>query len=76
MKVSIYGGEGFPLYEIYPYDETPLFSNIEVDEKTLERWRQAFDNFSKVQKEITEHLENQNQSDKVWANGIWNGFNL
>ena len=76
MKICIMSGEAFPIYEI----QSRLISDegvIEVDQETLEKWKVAFENFSKAQEEIVEHLEKQNQADQVWsANGIWCGYHI
>lgn len=72
MKISIYGGEAFPIYEIHKDGYTV----IEVDKETLERWRQAFEAFSKVQEEIVDALGQQGASDKIWFGGTWDGYKL
>lgn len=72
MKIGIYGGEAFPVYEIY----TKGFTEIEVEKGRLERWKHAFDLFETVQQEIVQHLEVQGRADKVWANGNWIGFHV
>lgn len=75
MKVYIYGGEAFPVYEVSASDENDKY-NIEVDAETLKRWRAAFENFSLVQDEIVAQLEKQGKGNQVWAGGTWTGFNL
>lgn len=72
MKIGIYSGEAFPIYEIH-YDG---FDEIEVDADTLQRWKTAFDQFSAIQKEITEQLRKQGFADNIWFQGIWNGFKI
>jgi hypothetical protein len=76
MKICIMSGEAFPIYEIQSR-EIGDEGIIEVDQETLERWRVAFENFSKAQEEIVEHLETQGFKDQVWsANGIWYGYHI
>lgn len=70
MKIGVYGGEAFPIYEIHEDG----FSEIEVDEKTLHRWKLAFDTFEKVQQEIIDKLRDQNHD--TWSQEAWNGFNI
>lgn len=72
MKIGIYGGEAFPVYQIW----SDGFSEIDVDEETLARWRSVFEEFSAVQQEITEKMEEQGQGHNVWSHGIWDGFRL
>jgi len=72
MKIGIYGGEAFPVYEIL----SEAASEIDVDEETLARWRITFEAFAAVQQEIIDKMKEQGQGHNVWANGLWNGFNL
>lgn len=71
MKIGIYGGEGFPIYEIYSNG----FSEIEVDDDTFKRWQKVFDQFSSVQEEIKQELKKQGKGDKVWDSD-WCGIHL
>jgi hypothetical protein len=70
MKVGIYGGEGFPIYSVH----SDGFTEIEVDVETLKRWKHAFQLFTQVQQEITREMNKQGEGDKIWAGGIWDGF--
>jgi hypothetical protein len=70
MKVGIYGGEAFPVYEVH----TDGFAEIEVDEDTLKKWKEVFYKFHEVQCDIVAHMKAQGHADKVWANGMWYGF--
>jgi len=76
MKICIMSGEAFPIYTV----QSRLIGDegiIEVDQETLERWKVAFENFSKAQEEIVEHLETQGFKDQVWsAYGIWYGYHI
>ena len=54
IKVSIYGGEAFPIYEVSGdevWDEV-----IEIERETYERWKKAFFEFENAQEEIVEAL--------------------
>lgn len=72
MKIGIYGGEAFPVYEIHGAD---MFDQIEVDDITLAKWKLAFDNFSKVQEEIIARLKEHGHS-TWWDGDPWEGFHL
>lgn len=73
MKISIYGGEAFPVYSVYPKDAA--FAEIEVSEETLQRWRDAFMAFSSAQREIIQTLEVQGKGELTWIDGSsWDGF--
>jgi hypothetical protein len=74
MKISIYGGEAFPIYEVHMSDDDR--PNIEIDQETLERWRKVFEEFSKVQQEITQKLREQDKEDYIWYHHHWEGFHL
>jgi ribosomal protein S16 len=70
MKLGIYGGEAFPVYEVHKEG----FDEIEIDEETANRWRQAFAQFSQAQEEIIQELEKQGIGS--WPNGAWYGFHV
>lgn len=73
MKVGVYGGEAFPVYEIYKDG----FTEIEVPEETLASWQETFDAFQRMQNEIVAIMEKQGFGDRVWSsNGTFNGFHL
>ena len=73
MKVSIYGGEAFPVYEIHSAD---MFDQIEVDEITLEKWKNIFIAFESMQQEIVDKIKEQRKGDQIWPHGIYNGWHL
>ena len=70
MKIGVYGGEAFPVYSIH----NDGFTEIDVDECILERWKEAFNAFEAVQEEIVSAMEEQGKGDKVWHGGTWSGF--
>lgn len=72
MKVGIYGGEAFPIYSVCKDG----FSEIEVDEETLARWKHIFQEFEEMQKSIVQTLEEQGHADQIWFDSDWSGFNL
>jgi len=77
MKILIYGGEAFPIYEIHRYDDVDSeLTTLDVDQETISKWKVAFDNFSKVQEEIVQEMEKQGKGDKVWFQRTWEGFHL
>ena len=55
IKVSIYGGEAFPIYEVH--DDERWHGQIEIDRETYERWKKAFLEFQNVQEEIVEAMK-------------------
>lgn len=73
IKVDVYGGEAFPVYDISSVGEYAR-DIIEIDEETFDRWEEAFNNFSAVQEEIVSELEKQEHADRILYGGIWNGF--
>jgi hypothetical protein len=76
MKVSIYGREAFPVYEVHEslYDES-CYPVIEVSDDVLARWKSIFELFETMQKEIIYELKSQGQEDQIWAgSSVYNGW--
>jgi hypothetical protein len=67
MKISIYGGEAFPVYEVHGIYEDGVYPEIEVSEETLDRWEKAFKSFAAMQEEIIKELEKQEHGDEIWG---------
>ena len=77
MKISISDGEGFPIYEVHSEECSDVYSEIEIDEATLERWKNMFNAFENMQQEIIDKLNEQGKGDRVWSNhGTFNGFHM
>jgi hypothetical protein len=72
MKIGIYGGEAFPVYEIHEEG----FTEIEVTEETLKRWQSVCAEFVDMQEEIIECMKAQGHSDEIWSNGIYDPFKI
>lgn len=70
IKVGIYGGEAFPVYSVH----SDGFTEIEVDEDILKRWKVIFAAFSLAQDEIICELRKQGKGHKVWSGDFWEGF--
>lgn len=76
MKITVHGGEAFPVYSVYPAQPAG-FTEIDVSPETIERWRSAFTAFSTAQQEIIQALEDQGKKEQVWFNeDAWNGFHI
>lgn len=74
MKITVHGGEAFPVYSVYPAQPAG-FTEIDVSPETIERWRNAFVAFSTVQLEIIQTLKDQGKEDQIWFTGdAWDGF--
>jgi hypothetical protein len=75
MKISIYGGEAFPVYEVHGI--YGVYPEIEVSEEVLDRWEGVFKSFEAMQEEIIKELEKQEHGDKIWAGRCaYNGYKV
>lgn len=69
MKIHVRDDEAYPVLHIDEFDsEYHKKGNLEVDENTLHRWRQAFAEFNLVQEEINRKLCQQYNylDDRTW----------
>lgn len=72
MKVGIYGGEAFPIYEVFPDG----WAEIDVPAEKVEKWREAFKKFAEAQEEIVAELKRNGKERYVWSNPEWDGFHI
>lgn len=56
MKVGITCDDMYPFFHVSSQDCEVADSVIDIDEQTFNRWKEAFENFGKVQHELAEKL--------------------
>ena len=75
MKIYIRDDEAYPVLHLDEFDPEYNKDSLEVDDLTLQKWRQVFADFNLVQEEINRKLRKQNDMISK-KNRTWDGDNL